>query len=95
MRGQQIKKIAGCKWIYRVKEGTLGVKAQRYKARLIAKGFTQREGINFTKVFSPVVRHSSLRILLSLATAKYMHLKQMDAKTAFLYGDLDKMIVFS
>ena len=89
------KKIIVCKRIYKVKEGTPGVKPQRYKVRLVAKDFTQREDINFTKVFSPVVGHSSLRILLSLATVKDMHFKHMDVKTVFLNGDLNKMIVLS
>ncbi|KAH9680956.1 hypothetical protein KPL71_026757 [Citrus sinensis] len=89
------KKLVGYKWIYRIKEGIPDVEPQRYKAKLVAKGFTQREGVDFTEVFSPVVRHASLRILLSLVAVQEMHLEQMDVKTAFLYGEIDEMIVMS
>ncbi|KAH9763957.1 hypothetical protein KPL70_001353 [Citrus sinensis] len=89
------KRIVGCKWIYRIKEGIPDVEPQRYKARLVAKGFTQKEGVDFTEVFSPVVRHASLRILLSLVAVQDMHLEQMDVKTAFLHGEIDEMIVMS
>lgn len=58
-------------------------------------GFTQRKGIDFTEVFSPVVRHSSLKIMLSLVVVQDMHLEQMDVKTAFFHSELDEMIVMS
>ena len=64
----------------------------RYKTRLVAKGYLQREGINFSKVFSPVVRHTSIRILLSIVAAQDLELEQMDVKTAFLHGQLDETI---
>ncbi|KAH9679155.1 hypothetical protein KPL71_026007 [Citrus sinensis] len=89
------KKIVGCKWIYKIKEGIPGVEPLRYKARLVAKGFTQKEGIDFNEVFSPVVRHSSLRILLALVAVNDMHLEHMDVKTAFLHGELEEMIVMA
>ncbi|CAM8880895.1 unnamed protein product [Rhodiola kirilowii] len=58
------KKLVGCKWIYKKKEGISGVEKPRLKARLVAKGFTQQEGINFTEIFSPVVKHMSIRVVL-------------------------------
>ncbi|KAH9770981.1 hypothetical protein KPL71_012549 [Citrus sinensis] len=87
------KKVVGCKWVYKVKKGIPEVEPKRYKARLVAKGFTQKEGVNYTKIFSPVVRHTSLRILLALVAVNNMHLEHMDVKTAFLHGELNEMIV--
>ena len=64
----------------------------RYKARLVAKGFTQREGIDFNEVFYLVVKHSSIRILLSLVSYENLELEQIDIKTAFLHGELEETI---
>lgn len=64
----------------------------RYKARLCARGFQQREGIDYTETFSPVVRYDSLRVLLALVAQEDLELVQFDVKTAFLYGNLDEEI---
>ncbi|KAH9646639.1 hypothetical protein KPL70_024932 [Citrus sinensis] len=89
------KKVIGCKWVYKLKQGITGVEPVRFKARLVAKGFTQKEGIDFTEIFSPVVRHASIRIILSLVAVNNMHLEQMDVKTAFLHGELQEYIVMA
>ncbi|KAG8475529.1 hypothetical protein CXB51_032298 [Gossypium anomalum] len=60
------KKIVRCKWVFKKKEGTLEVEEHRYKARLVAKGYSQIPGVDFTDVFSPVVKHSSIRALLGI-----------------------------
>ena len=60
------KKAIGYKWVYVKKQGSLKGDMVRYKARLVAKGYAQREGIDYNEVFSPVVKHSSIRILLAL-----------------------------
>ena len=62
-RGQ---KIIGCKWVFKKKEGIPGVESVRYKVRLVAKGYSQTEGVDFNKVFSPVVKHISIRVLLAI-----------------------------
>ena len=67
----------------------------RYKARLVAKGYAQREGIDYNEVFSPVVKHSSIRILLALVAQYELDLDQLNVKTAFLYDDLDEEIYMS
>ncbi|KAJ9560716.1 hypothetical protein OSB04_005876 [Centaurea solstitialis] len=64
----------------------------RYKARLVVKGFSQRKGIDFEEIFSPVVKMGSIRVILGLAASLDLEVEQMDVKTAFLHGDLDKEI---
>lgn len=85
------KKAIGCKWVYAKKEGSQENEV-RYKARLVAKGYAQKEGIDYNEVFSPVVKHSSIRILLALVAQYDLDLVQLDVKTAFLHGDLDEEI---
>ena len=58
-------KAIGCKWVFKIKKDSLG-NTERHKARLVAKGFTQREGIDYTKTFSPVSKKDSLRIIMAL-----------------------------
>ena len=75
--------------MYAQKEGFPSKNDVRYKARLLAKGYAQNEGIDYNEVFSPVVKHSSIRILLALVAQFNMELVQMDVKTTFLHGDLE------
>ena len=86
------KKAIGCKWVYAQKEGFPSKNGIRYKARLVAKGYAQKDGIDYNEVFSPVVKHSSIRILLALVAQFNMELVQMDVKTTFLHGDLEEEI---
>jgi len=85
------KKAIGCLWVYAKKEGSPD-DSVHYKARLVAKGYVQREGIDYNEVFSHVVKHSSIRMLLALASQYDYELDQLDVKTAFLYGDLEEEI---
>lgn len=92
MKSPEEKKIVGCKCIFKRKEGTLGIEDARYKARLVAKGYSQVQGVDFNDIFSPVVKHSSIRILLSLVATYDMELEQLDVKTEFLHGKFEEQI---
>ncbi|KAG8501913.1 hypothetical protein CXB51_004578 [Gossypium anomalum] len=75
------KKTVRCKWVFKKKEGTPGVEEPKYKARLVAKGYSQVPGVDFTDVFSPVVKHSSIRALLGIVAMHDLELEQLDVKT--------------
>ena len=64
----------------------------RYKARFVAKGFTQTEGIDFNETFASVAKMKSFRMLLAKAAHDGMKLDQLDIKTAFLYGDIKETV---
>ena len=84
-------KPIGCKWVFKKKlrhDGTI----EKYKARLMAKGYTQKEGEDFFDTYSPVDRLTTIRVLLSLAASHGLLVHQKDVKTAFLNGVLDEEI---
>jgi len=64
----------------------------RYKARLVVKGHSQKKGIDFDEIFSPVVKMSSIRVIFALAANLNLGIEQINVKTAFLHGDLEKDI---
>ncbi|GKB87384.1 putative RNA-directed DNA polymerase [Tanacetum coccineum] len=80
-------KPVGCKWVYKTKLDPNG-NVERYKAHLVAKGYTQKEGVDYKETFSPVSRKDSLRIVMVLVAHFDLELHQVDVKTAFLNGDL-------
>jgi len=79
------------KWIFKVKKGKQG-QIEKFKALLCVRGFEQQKGIDFDEVFSPVMRHNSLRTLLSLAATHDWEIKQMDVRTAFLHRELEEEV---
>ena len=83
--------MVDCKWIYKIKTRSNG-SIERYKTRLIAKGFTQEYEIDYEETFVPVARISSVRALLAVAAASKWDLFQMDVKYAFLNGELSEEV---
>ncbi len=85
------RKLVRCKWVYRTKYASDG-SVERLKARLVSKGFSQVEGIDYNETFSPVAKMNSIRLVLSLASLHKWEVHQMDVKSAFLHGDLHEEI---
>jgi hypothetical protein len=81
----------GTKWVWKNKEGEKG-EAVRNKSRLVAQGFSQKEGINYEETFAPVARLEAIRILLDFSVDKGFRLYQMDVKSAFLNGVLEEVM---
>nr|GEY60364.1 copia LTR rider [Tanacetum cinerariifolium] len=73
------QKLMTCKWLFKIKEGIEGVQKPRYKARLVASGFTQRACIDYNEVFLPVVQHTSIRVIIALTACKDFELEQLDS----------------
>lgn len=82
------QKGIGCRWIYKREAGIPGVEPARFKARVVAKGYSQREGIDYHEVFFPVVKHTSIRLVLAMVALYDLELEQLDVKTAFFHGNL-------
>lgn len=81
--------VVKCKWVLKKKYCNEQV---RYRARLVAKGFTQRPGVDYYETFSPVIRHSTLRYLFALSVQLKMDITHLDVTTAFLNGHLKETI---
>lgn len=71
---------------------TNGSKNLRCKARLVVKGFAQKKDVDFDEIFSPVVKMSSIWVVLGMAASINLEVEQLDVKTTFLYGDLEEEI---
>jgi Reverse transcriptase (RNA-dependent DNA polymerase) len=80
------RKTIGCRWVFNVKSDSCK------KARLVAQGFSQVEGINFNKLFSPVVRFESVQLILALSALEDYYCVGVDVHNAYLYGKLDEEI---
>ena len=85
------KNVVGSCWVFKLKHNSDG-SVERYKACLVAQGYSQSEGVDYQEVFSPVVRYSIIRSLLAVANIYDWEIHQMDVKTAFLHGDLEEEI---
>ncbi|GKD62706.1 putative ribonuclease H-like domain-containing protein [Tanacetum coccineum] len=87
------KHAIGTKWVYRNKKDERGI-VVRNKARLVAQGYTQEEGINYDEVFAPVARIDAIRLFLTYASFMGFIVYQIDVKSAFLYGTIEEEVAW-
>jgi len=85
------RKPVSCKWVLKTKQGTNG-ELEHYKARLVARGFTQIYGVDYNETFAPVAKFTSIHCILALVVLEDMEIHQMDVKIAFLNGELEEEI---
>ncbi|GJT01997.1 putative ribonuclease H-like domain-containing protein [Tanacetum coccineum] len=85
------KRAIGTKWVYRNKKDDRGI-VVRNKARLVAQGYTQEEGIDYDEVFAPVARIEEIKLFLAYASFMNFIVYQMDVKSAFLYGTIEEEV---
>lgn len=79
----------GCRWIFKIKRGASN-EIVKHKARLVAQGFSQKYGDDFEETFAPVIKQTTLRALLAVASQRNLSLRHLDVKTAYLYGILSE-----
>lgn len=85
------QKLVGCKWIFKTKFTPMGT-LEWHKAKLVSKGFHQRQGIDYNDTFSLVIKPKSIRLVLSIAISKNWLLRQLDVNNAFLQGTLNEKV---
>ena len=85
------RKTNDSKWVFKRNTNAVGC-VEKYKARLVSKGYSQVEGVDFGEIFSHVAKLTSIRVLMSLVIAFNLEIDKMDVKTTFLHGDLEEEI---
>jgi hypothetical protein len=85
------KDVVSSKWIYKIKHAADG-SIEKHKARFVARGFSQKEGIDYEETFAPVARYTSIRTIIALAAKMKWKLHQMDVKTTFLNGVIEEEV---
>uniref|UniRef100_A0A5S6Q1M4 Integrase catalytic domain-containing protein n=1 Tax=Trichuris muris TaxID=70415 RepID=A0A5S6Q1M4_TRIMR len=81
------RKVISSKWVFKIKRKADGA-IDTYKARLVARGFSQRYGEDYDEIFAPVVKHETIRMLLSIAAMRSLHVRHFDVKCAYLNGEI-------
>ena len=79
------KNAIGCKWVYDIK-ATKNGDIERYKARLVEKGCSQKYGVNYHETFSPVIRYANIRLVFAIAVNKGIHIHHIDVVSVYLNG---------
>ena len=85
------KSVVPSKWIYKIKHAADG-SIEKYKERFVARGFSQKEGVDYEETFAPVARYTSIRSVLALAAVTKWKIHQMDVKAAFLNGVVEEEV---
>jgi hypothetical protein len=85
------KDVVSSKWLFKIKHVVDG-SIEKYKARFVTRGFSQKEGIDYEETFAPVARYTSIRTIIALAANMKWKLHQMDVKTAFLNGIIEEEV---
>ena len=85
------KFVVTSKWIFKIKHVADG-SIEKYKPRFVARGFSQKEGVDYDEMFDPVAHYTSIRMIIALALAMRWKLHQMDMKTAFLNGEIKEEV---
>lgn len=83
--------VIGCRWVYKVKSNPDG-SVQKYKARLVAQGFAQQQGVNYFETYSPVVKCSTIRLLMAITVKCNFKMEQIDIKNAYINSELNEEI---
>jgi hypothetical protein len=82
------KKAIGSRWVFRIKRNADGT-VERFKARIVAKGYNQRPGFDYMEIFAPTMHQATIRLILALAAIDDLHLRSVDISHAFINGDID------
>ena len=83
--------MVSSKWLFKIKHAVDG-SIEKYKARFVARGFSQKEGIDYEETFTPVARYTSIRTIIALAAKMKWKLHRMDVKTTFLNGVIEEEV---
>lgn len=79
------------KWIYKIKYNA-DEQINQHKVKLVAKGFIQQEGFDFHETFSPIIKHTTIKFLLSITISQNWYIHQIDILNAFLHDEIDELI---